>query len=259
MTARVGGVEEWASALTAIMGVPTMGQARTFVGLDVHAAKVVAAVVDAGSGELAVQRLAGSTERVVEFCAALPAPAKVTFEAGPTGFGLARRLEAAGVECLVAAPGEIARPAQDRVKTDRRDAELLVRLLMAGQLRPVRVPTPEEEALRDLVRAREGLRGDLMRARHVSRTLGEVRATRAEHESWVSAQARPVSTSLMHRPQPRRCGEGGSRHVRHIAVGGLHVPPGGRGSPYRPSRRSSGTRTAGFGDLPRRSIPACDA
>jgi transposase len=62
--------------------------------------------------------------------------------------------------------GEIARPASDRVKTDRRDAELLVRLLMAGQLGAVRVPTVAEEALRDLVRSREDVRGDLMRARH---------------------------------------------------------------------------------------------
>jgi transposase len=148
------------------MGVPTMGQAKTFAGLDVHAAKVVAAVVDVESGELRTRRLSGSTGKVVEFCAALPRPARVTFEAGPTGFGLARALDAAGVDCLVAAPGKIARPVQDRVKTDRRDAELLVRLLMAGQLHPVRVPTPAEEALRDLVRAREDLRGDLMRARH---------------------------------------------------------------------------------------------
>ena len=66
---------------------------------------------------------------------------------------------------MVAAPGKIERPAQDRVKTDARDAERLVRLLMIDGLHPVRVPTPEEEALRDLVRAREDLRGDLMRAR----------------------------------------------------------------------------------------------
>jgi transposase len=94
------------------MGVPTMGQAKTFAGLDVHAARVVAAVVDAESGELRLQRLPGSTRRAVEFCAALPAPARVAFEAGPTGFGLARALEAAGVGCLVAAPGKIARPPQ---------------------------------------------------------------------------------------------------------------------------------------------------
>ena len=67
---------------------------------------------------------------------------------------------------MVAAPGKIERPSQDRVKTDQRDAERLVRLLMINGLHPVRVPTPEEEALRDLVRAREDLRGDLMRARH---------------------------------------------------------------------------------------------
>ena len=90
----------------------------------------------------------------------------MAYEAGPTGFGLARALEAAGVGCVVAAPGKIERPAQDRVKTDRRDAERLVRLLMVGGLHAVRVPGSEEEALRDLVRAREDVRSDLMRARH---------------------------------------------------------------------------------------------
>jgi transposase len=89
-----------------------------------------------------------------------------TYEAGPTGFGLARALAASGVGCVVAAPGKIERPTQDKVKTDRRDAERLVRLLMVGGLHPVRVPSTEEEALRDLVRAREDVRGDLMRARH---------------------------------------------------------------------------------------------
>jgi transposase len=67
---------------------------------------------------------------------------------------------------VVAAPGKIGRPAADRVKTDQRDAERLVRLLMIDALRPVRVPTGEEEAIRDLVHAREDLRGDLMSARH---------------------------------------------------------------------------------------------
>ncbi len=143
-----------------------MAQVRTWVGLDVHAAKVVAAIADSGSGELVVQRMGGATEQVAEFCAGLPAPVRVAYEAGPTGFGLARALAARGIECTVAAPGKIERPAQDRVKTDRRDAERLVRLLMIGGLHPVRVPTPAEEAMRDLVRAREDIRGDLMRARH---------------------------------------------------------------------------------------------
>lgn len=67
-----------------------MAQVRTWVGLDVHAAKVVAAVADSQSGELAVQRMGGQIEQVAEFCAALPAPVRVAYEAGPTGFGLAR-------------------------------------------------------------------------------------------------------------------------------------------------------------------------
>jgi transposase len=112
------------------------------VGLDVHAAKVVAAIADSKSGELAVRRMGGQTEQVAEFCTALPAPVRVAYEAGPTGFGLARALAARGIDCIVAAPGKIERPAQDRVKTDRRDAERLVRLLMIGGLHPVRVPAP---------------------------------------------------------------------------------------------------------------------
>ena len=143
-----------------------MAKVRSWAGLDVHAARVMAATVDSESGELVVRGLAGDTAQVVAFCAALPGPTKVAYEAGPTGFGLARALEAAGVGCVVAAPGKIERPAQDRVKTDRRDAERLVRLLMIGALHAVRVPSGGEEALRDLVRAREDLRGDLMRARH---------------------------------------------------------------------------------------------
>jgi transposase len=143
-----------------------VAKVRSWVGLDVHAAMVVAVTVDGESGELRACRLSGETAQVVALCAGLPGPVRVAYEAGPTGFGLARALGAAGVGCVVAAPGKIERPAQDRVKTDRRDAERLVRLLMIGALHAVRVPSGEEEALRDLVRAREDLRGDLMRARH---------------------------------------------------------------------------------------------
>ena len=79
---------------------------------------------------------------VVAFCAGLPGPMRVAYEAGPTGYGLARALHAAGVDCVVAAPGKIERPAQDRVKTDRRDAERLVRLLMIDGA--ARGPGPEQ-------------------------------------------------------------------------------------------------------------------
>jgi transposase len=96
---------------------------------------------------------------------------------------------------VVAAPGKIERPAHDRVKTDRRDAERLVRLLLIDGLHPVRVPSSAEEALRDLVRAREDIRGDLMRSRHrLSRLLlrHDVRyddtssAWNATHRRWLS-------------------------------------------------------------------------
>jgi transposase len=143
-----------------------MAKVRSWAGLGVHAAEVVACVVDAESGEMTICRLPGDTAAVVAFCAGLRGPTRVAYEAGPTGYGLARALAVAGVGCVVAAPGKIERPSQDRVKTDARDAERLVRLLMIDGLHAVRVPTPEEESLRDLVRAREDLRGDLMRARH---------------------------------------------------------------------------------------------
>src|SRR4051794_37066430 len=128
--------------------------------------------------------------KVTEFCAALPGPVRVSYEAGPTGFGLARALEQAGVGCVIAAPGKIARPATDRVKTDRRDAELLVRLLMAGQLSAVRVPSVREEACRDLVRAREDVRGDLMRARHRVGKLLLRHDQRFDGSNWTGVHRR---------------------------------------------------------------------
>jgi transposase len=143
-----------------------MAQARSLVGLDVHATKIVAAVLDSETGELGSFRLPGCPVEAASFCAGLAAPVRATYEAGPTGYGLARELARREVGCVVAAPGKIPRASGDRVKTDRRDAEHLARLLLAGKLHPVRVPGEAEESLRDLVRAREDIRGDLMRARH---------------------------------------------------------------------------------------------
>src|SRR5215211_4478796 len=93
-----------------------MAKARTLVGLDVHASKVVAAMLDAETGELRFSRLAGETDRTLALCAELEPPLRVAYEAGPTGFGLARALTAAGIDCVVAAPGKIPRAAQDRVQ-----------------------------------------------------------------------------------------------------------------------------------------------
>jgi transposase len=134
-----------------------------FVGLDVHARKTAAAAVQLGSGEVFKAQLPGSPAAALQWFATLPG---AVYEAGPTGFGLARAARAAGVEVMVCAPGAIPRQPGDQIKTDTRDALKLARLLAAGQLRPVVVPAPELEALRDLVRAREDLRGDLTGARH---------------------------------------------------------------------------------------------
>jgi transposase len=82
-----------------------MTKVRSWVGLDVHAAATVACAVDASSGEVSARRLSGRTSEVAAFCAGLPAPVRVAYEAGPTGFELARVLEGAGVACLVAATG----------------------------------------------------------------------------------------------------------------------------------------------------------
>ena len=100
-----------------------MAKARSLVGLDVHATKIVAAVLDAETGELQTFAMAGETRPAAGFCAGLPRPVRVAYEAGPTGYGLARELVSAAVECVVAAPCKIPRASGDRVKTDRRDAE----------------------------------------------------------------------------------------------------------------------------------------
>src|SRR5438270_721680 len=128
-----------------------MAKAKSLVGLDVHATKIVAVVLDAETGQLQTFSMGGEIASAVGFCAGLPRPVRVAYEAGPTGYGLARELVKRRVECVVAAPSKIPRASGDRVKTDRRDAEHLVRLLLAGKLHPVRVPGDEEEALRDLV------------------------------------------------------------------------------------------------------------
>ena len=169
---------------------------RTSVGLDVHARSVVACALDVVSGELQRRRLTPDVEDLQRWLSTLPAPVAVTYEAGPTGFGLARTLTAAGLRCVVAAPSKLQRPAGDRVKTDARDAEHLARSLRMDQIVAVRVPSADEEAARDLVRAREDTRGDLMRTRHrLSKLLLRQGITwsggaawTGRHELWLRGQ-----------------------------------------------------------------------
>lgn len=166
---------------------------RTSIGLDVHARSVVGCGLDGDTGEVFARRLCPDHREVLDWIVGLPAPVAVTYEAGPTGFGLARALIAAGIDCQVAAPSKLQRPSGDRVKTDARDAAHLARLLHLGQIVDVTIPSVEQEAARDLVRAREDCRGDLMGARHrISKLLlrqGIVysggQAWTGKHEVWL--------------------------------------------------------------------------
>lgn len=121
---------------------------------------------------------------------------RVCYEAGPTGFGLYRLLASMGVACEVVAPSLVPRSPGDRVKTDRRDCRRLARLHRAGELTAIRVPTPQEEAVRDLCRARADMVADRTRARHrLSKFLlrhdriwrgGD--AWTVKHEQWLTGQ-----------------------------------------------------------------------
>ena len=139
---------------------------RTSVGLDVHARSVVAAAIDGVTGELFQTRLTPSYDHIRTWLSDLPGPVAVAYEAGPTGFGLYRHLCGAGIRCEVVAPSKLQKPAGERVKTDAKDALHLARLLRLDEVTPVVIPGIDQEAARDLVRAREDARSDLMRARH---------------------------------------------------------------------------------------------
>jgi transposase len=166
----------------------------TSVGLDVHALSVVAHAVDEETGQVERARLCPDHGEILDWLHRLRGPVRVAYEAGPTGFGLARALAAAQIDCVVAAPSKLVRPAGDRVKTDARDAAHLTRLL--GEVTAVTVPEAEVEAVRDLVRAREDARADLMRVRHrLSKLLlrqGRIysggQAWTGVHETWLRRQ-----------------------------------------------------------------------
>ena len=117
---------------------------RTSVGLDVHARSVQAAAIDTVTGELVERTVSPVTDQILAFVDELAVgrgPVRVTYEAGPSGYGLARALLAAGQACQVAAPSKLLRPAGDRVKTDRRDALLLARLARNDDIVAVTIPS----------------------------------------------------------------------------------------------------------------------
>ena len=172
-----------------------MTATMTYVGLDVHARSTHAAAIEVATGELRRARFGGGSAEAIAWLQTLPPPLRGCYEAGPTGFALYRAAETAGLRIDVVAPSKTPRAPGDRIKHDRKDAELLARLLLAGQLKPVTVPTPPFEAARHLARAREQVRGDLMRCRHrVSKLLllhGRVYeggAWTKTHRRWLEQQ-----------------------------------------------------------------------
>ncbi len=105
-----------------------MTATMTYVGLDVHARSIHAAAIEVATGELRRARFGGDSEEVVGWLAGLPQPLRGCYEAGPTGFSLYRAAQAAGLDVCVITPSKTPRAPGDRIKTDRKDAELLARL-----------------------------------------------------------------------------------------------------------------------------------
>ena len=179
----------------------------TFVGLDAHAETTAIAVAESGC---AAPRFIGTVgAKFAELTKALgklgkPGELRVVYEAGPCGFALVRQLRQRGYHCEVVAPSKIPRKPGDRVKTDRRDALSLAGLARAAQLTFVTVPDEQDEAMRDLSRARV----DAVRARLKARQ--QLKALLLRHDlrytgktSWTAAHERYLAdkVSFAHRAQ----------------------------------------------------------
>jgi transposase len=172
---------------------------KTVVGLDVHKETVVTGVLPSWSERVTETRtLENSPNEIAKMVqrAAAQGPVEFVYEAGPCGYEVQRQIEKIGHRCVVIAPGLIPVRAGDRVKTDRRDAEKLARLWRAGELTVIRIPSREEEAGRDLVRVREDVLADRLRARHrlakfllrQGRVNRSVRTWSVTHRAWLKSQ-----------------------------------------------------------------------
>jgi len=180
-----------------------MLESTPIVAFDQHAASVTAAVLLPGDRRPALPQLAPDLPALRRFVKKLQrhdGVIRCCYEAGPCGFELQRALTAARVVCDVIAPALIPRRAGDRIKTDRRAAAQLAILYRAGALTRIHIPTEQAEAVRDLLRWREDIRADLLRARHrLSKFLlrhgrrftGTKKAWTRAHDAWLRAQTWP--------------------------------------------------------------------
>ena len=178
-----------------------------FVGLDVHAETIAVAVAEQGGEVRSVGVIPNRLESVRKMVHKLGPVQhlRVCYEAGPTGYVLYWQLTQLGVACEVIAPSLVPTKAGDRVKTDRRDAEKLARCHRAGELTAVWVPNAAQEALRDLVRAREAAKRDQLKARH---RLGKfllrhgrqrpdgIKAWTKKHREWIKSHVRFEEAAL---------------------------------------------------------------
>lgn len=165
-----------------------MSEGSTYVGLDVHQETIVAAVLRPGRKSAEITKFANDQAAVKRFVRKLRSGAKgavvACYEAGPTGFALKRLLDGLELECQVIAPSLIPAKPGERVKTDRRDAAKLAELLRAELLTEVRPPSPEEEAVRDLCRAREDAVRDAVAAKHRLSKFLLRRGLKCESKAW---------------------------------------------------------------------------
>ena len=169
------------------------------VAFDASTATLVAAILRPGEESATTTRVANDEPAIRRFVKGFPEPTRLRtcYEAGPTGYALQRLLGSLGVPCLVVAPSLIPTAPGNRVKTDTRDARHLVRQFRSGELTAVRVPTPAEEAVRDLCRARGDGVEDLTRAKNRLEAflLRHGRVYRAgstwtfRHRYWLAAQS----------------------------------------------------------------------
>src|SRR5262245_54509434 len=139
---------------------------EVFVGIDTSKLRNAVAIAEGGrNGEVRylgeIENTAAATSKLAKKLAAQHRRLTFCYEAGPTGYGLHRLIKTLGHECVVVAPSVIPKKPGDRVKTNRRDALNLAKLLRAGELTAVWVPDARHEAMRDLVRARETAMMDL--------------------------------------------------------------------------------------------------
>ena len=144
----------------------------TCIGIDTHAKKNAVCALDARTGELREATLSADPAELAAWIGSqgFAEPVMCACETGPTGFGLARALHAAGIGCIVAATSKLAYP-RDKDKRDDKDAEWLARQLLAGAVRPVRVPSEREESLCRLSKLRAEAALDLRRAKQRLRSF----------------------------------------------------------------------------------------